>query len=220
MEALRRTRVLCFGDSNTWGYIAEGPDGGYVLRHPWGVRWPSVASDALGENYEVIEDGCNGRTTGFPDPKAEGRNGLEYLKENLSKLMPVDIAIVALGINDVKPDICGDTAASRRAMEAILEELKAAGITRILLILPPRLERGIFGPPFAADFGLAGINALVEELRETYRNLAVARQLRLLDAAEFACAGRDGLHLTAESHVSLGCAVADAIARWSQRTPT
>ena len=36
------TDVLCFGDSNTWGYNPK--DGS---RFPWGVRWTSVLQEQL-----------------------------------------------------------------------------------------------------------------------------------------------------------------------------
>ena len=50
--------ILCFGDSNTWGYNPEnrqrfGPD----------ERWTGILRNSLGEDYRVIEEGLNGRTT-------------------------------------------------------------------------------------------------------------------------------------------------------------
>ena len=45
------TTILCYGDSNTYGY---NPVNG--LRYPKGVRWTGVLQKMLGEEYEVIED--------------------------------------------------------------------------------------------------------------------------------------------------------------------
>ena len=53
-------RILCFGDSNTWGNIAGTPD-----RYPADVRWPGVLQRDLGPDFLVIED-RNGHTTVFP----------------------------------------------------------------------------------------------------------------------------------------------------------
>ena len=50
-------RILCYGDSNTWGFIP-----GSGKRYPSDVRWTGVMSKALGEEYEVIEAGLNGRS--------------------------------------------------------------------------------------------------------------------------------------------------------------
>ena len=55
--------VLCYGDSNTYGY---NPVNG--LRYPQDVRWPGKLQSLLGNGYQIIEEGCNGRTTVFDDP--------------------------------------------------------------------------------------------------------------------------------------------------------
>ena len=48
------TTILCYGDSNTYGY---NPVNG--LRYPKDVRWTGVLQKLLGEQYAVIEEGCN-----------------------------------------------------------------------------------------------------------------------------------------------------------------
>ena len=206
-----KKRILCFGDSNTWGYIAEGHKKNYVLRQPADTRWPGAASRLLGETYEVLEEGLNGRTTGFDDPSSDGRNGLAYLKEELKALLPVDTAVIALGVNDLKPDICGSITKSRQAMAQMLDLLKETGISDIILILPAYLTSAISGPPFCEDFCGPDIISLSEELNVAYRDLALAYDLPYIDAAQIAEAGRDGLHLTGESHRKLGEAVAHLI---------
>ena len=46
-------QILCFGDSNTWGYDGESRE-----RLPWGVRWTSLLQEKLNkEKYRVIEEG-------------------------------------------------------------------------------------------------------------------------------------------------------------------
>ena len=61
--AMERKRIVCFGDSNTWGY-----DPGTAERFPEDVRWTGLLAQALGENYWVIEEGQNGRTIATDDP--------------------------------------------------------------------------------------------------------------------------------------------------------
>ena len=55
-------RILCYGDSNTYGYI---PTGGRYDEH---IRWPMRMGEVLGGDYAVIEEGFNGRTCVFDDP--------------------------------------------------------------------------------------------------------------------------------------------------------
>ena len=46
-------QILCFGDSNTWGY-----DGESRTRLPWGVRWTSLLQEKLeNKDVRVIEEG-------------------------------------------------------------------------------------------------------------------------------------------------------------------
>ena len=48
--------ILCYGDSNTFGFTLHGG------RHPYDVRWTGRLQLALGPAYRVIEEGCGGRT--------------------------------------------------------------------------------------------------------------------------------------------------------------
>jgi lysophospholipase L1-like esterase len=92
--------ILCFGDSNTWGYNPEngtrfGPE----------IRWTGVLQTDLGTDYTIIEEGLNARTTVFADP-VEGtridRNGRNHLGILLESHRPIDLVIVMLGLNDLK----------------------------------------------------------------------------------------------------------------------
>ena len=71
-----KIRVLCFGDSNTWGFV---PSVG--LRYDENTRWTRVLGKLLGEKYEIIEEGLNSRTICTDDSYTgkEGRCGITYL---------------------------------------------------------------------------------------------------------------------------------------------
>ena len=91
--------VLCYGDSLTWGYSAET-----VGRHAYEDRWPSVLQKALGDRVRVIPEGLNGRTTAFDDHLADcDRNGARILPTILQSHNPLDLVIIMLGTNDMKP---------------------------------------------------------------------------------------------------------------------
>ena len=95
--------ILCFGDSLTWGYDPVGPG-----RHAHDVRWPSVLEAELGGKARVIAEGLNGRTTVFDDFAAGAdRNGARVLPTLLTSHAPLDLVIIMLGTNDMKPFICG-----------------------------------------------------------------------------------------------------------------
>ena len=56
----REKSVLCFGDSNTWGYIPL--TAGRLLR---AERWPGILQKSLGDSYYVIEEGLQFSTNHF-----------------------------------------------------------------------------------------------------------------------------------------------------------
>src|ERR1700750_1283342 len=91
-----RKRVLCFGDSLTWGWIpvAEGMP---TQRYPRDVRWTGVLADRLGEGYEVIEEGLSARTTNVDDPTDPRLNAGAYLPGSLASHLPLDLVILLLG---------------------------------------------------------------------------------------------------------------------------
>ena len=90
--------ILCYGDSNTWGYDPVSQD-----RYPPTQRWVSVLARELGPEYQVIAEGLNGRTTVWPDPvEGEHKNGKAYLLPCLESHHPLDLVVLMLGTNDLK----------------------------------------------------------------------------------------------------------------------
>ena len=100
-------QILCFGDSNTWGYVPLTVD-----RYPESVRWTGVMAQALGAGFRIIEEGQNGRTTVWDDPlEGDNKNGLRYLPACLESHHPLDLVIIMLGTNDLKArwNLCART---------------------------------------------------------------------------------------------------------------
>jgi len=103
--------ILCYGDSLTWGYDAAS-----LGRHALEDRWPSVLKAALDDDdIEVIAEGLNGRTTAFDDHLAGAdRNGARLLPTVLTTHAPIDIIVIMLGANDMKPWIHGNPVAAKQ----------------------------------------------------------------------------------------------------------
>lgn len=93
-------RILCYGDSNTWGYIS----GSDHLRYGLNERWTRLLSSILGKEFEIIEEGLNSRTLMSDDnrPGKEGRNGFIYLKPCMDTHDKFDIIVLMLGTNELK----------------------------------------------------------------------------------------------------------------------
>ena len=61
-------RILCYGDSLTFGHDVETDTRFNALE-----RWTGILQKTLGVNYEIIEEGLGGRTTDIDDPKKHNR---------------------------------------------------------------------------------------------------------------------------------------------------
>ena len=211
--------ILCFGDSNTWGFNIEAwkPAGPTVdVRFPAGLRWTGVLAAELGSAHRVIEEGLNGRTTVFDDP-TEGahKNGLRYLVPCLESQTPLDAIVISLGINDVKERFSATahdiaTGAGILARTALGSCAAPGGKPPIVLMIAPMpLGPGLESSPFAEMFGGEKSVEKSKLLASRYEAQAAALGVGFLDAGKLVTAHPlDSLHLTAASHRVLGLAIA------------
>ena len=96
--------ILCYGDSNTWGFIPGkfNYETMTARRYPKTVRWTGLLQKLLGENYFIYEEGLNARTTNLDYSDLAGLNGKTYLLPCLYSHAPLDLVIIMLGCNDLK----------------------------------------------------------------------------------------------------------------------
>lgn len=88
---------MCYGDSNTWGYNPQNKQ-----RFDEATRWTKLVQQLLGSEYEIIEEGLNGRTFANDEPGRASRNGFKHLQMLLETNRPLDLVIIMLGTNDLK----------------------------------------------------------------------------------------------------------------------
>ncbi|MCR5283531.1 MAG: SGNH/GDSL hydrolase family protein [Lachnospiraceae bacterium] len=193
--------VLCYGDSNTYGYIPETG-----MRYPRDIRFPGRLQKLLGSDYHVIEEGCNGRTTIYDDPIDGWKNGLEYLRPCLNSHKPVDIVILMLGSNDLKETFHVNAEQIAEGAGKLVEVIqsftaeKQGMIPRIILVSPPQIGAGIRSSVF---YGAFSERAIEESKRfaDHYRVIAQKYGCKFFDAAAFIEPSEvDSLHLTPEGH--------------------
>ena len=87
--------ILCFGDSNTWGYKPDKSG-----RYDENIRWTGLLQKKLGSGYHIIEEGLCGRTTVFQDELREGRRGLDLIGVTVEMHNPIDLMFIMLGSYD------------------------------------------------------------------------------------------------------------------------
>lgn len=209
--------ILCFGDSNTWGYdpdaTAKSP---LPVRHARNVRWTGVVAEELGAGWHIIEEGQNGRTTVHDDPFTPARNGRDFLPACLESQQPLDAVVLMLGTNDLK-DIFSVPASEIATGVGVLARMilqSTAGIRhaapRLLLVAPPAVGELSARPDIAEKFGSAAAKS--RRLPALYQTLASQLRCAFLDAqAHTTPSPLDGVHLDAASHARLGHAIAAAL---------
>ncbi len=203
--------IVAFGDSNTHG--ASPLEVG--KRHSKDVRWPRVMGRELGDEFEVIEEGLNGRCTIWDSPIEPGRNGLTYLEPCLLSHKPVDLVIIMLGTNDLKtiyrltaPDI---SVGAARLVDAAQRTLAGPGDTppRVLLVSPVPIGE------ICAKSEVWGFSEGYDKSRQLarlYRVVAENYGVGFFDAGSVAQVHpEDGIHLDAAACAALGPAMAAAV---------
>lgn len=144
-----KKHILCFGDSNTHGRCpepAESADRGE--RYNENERWTCLLQKALGEDYLVLENGVNGRTTAFSDPFRPYVSGLSVIEAELMAHRPLDLLIVMLGTNDVKERYgmsaqCIGFGLEKLCFTAAITDAWTDSGPNILVIAPPHLDEAI-----------------------------------------------------------------------------
>ena len=163
--------VICFGDSNTYGYDPRGYFGG---RYDADSRWVDILSKKTG--WTVRNMGENGREipATAPDFPAD-----------------TDLLIVMLGINDLLQGRSPEQTAER--LESFLSSVTPER-SKILLIAPPPVKRGTWVP----DQQLIDDSRTFARLCKT---LAERMGIRFVDAGKWDISlAYDGVHFTEQGH--------------------
>lgn len=206
-------RILCFGDSNTWGYIP-----GTAERYPADVRWTGVVQQILGREYAIIEEGLNGRTSVYHHPRDIGRRGRDYLPACLISQKPLDLIVLMLGTNDLQ---WSDAYGAAEGIRTLIKDIRLLnhlddGIPifvdkpNILLLSPIEVH-----PIIDEKDPIKRRRCYVQEshlFSQAYEKVAIEMKCEFLDAAKYAQPSEiDGLHMSAMCHRALGEAVAQRI---------
>lgn len=171
--------MLCFGDSNTYGY---DPRGFWGDRYPEESRWIDILSEKT--DWMIKNAGQNGRE--IP------RNPLQFQQaELLIDQTSPSLFAVMLGTNDLLQGATAQKAASR--MERFLRHVQS-GCSSILLIAPPPMQPGTW----VTDQTLLKES---RKLAETYQSLARKLHIFFVDAGQWnVTLAFDGVHFTEEGH--------------------
>ncbi|NJD02921.1 MAG: hydrolase [Ruminiclostridium sp.] len=201
--------ILCYGDSNTWGYNPTT-----MGRYGINERWTGQLAVRLGNSYRIIEEGLNCRTTVWEDPvDGSYKSGKDYLAPCLDSHRPIDLVILWLGTNDLKRRFSLAPSDISTGVEVLIKiiENSASGIDgnapEILLLSPTPVGKPV---DFHEMFKDAEEKSI--KLHALYSEIAKLHGCKYFNPSEIiSVSGIDGVHFDLESHSKLAEKLASII---------
>ena len=194
--------ILCFGDSNTWGY-----DPSTQTRFSKDIRWTGVLQQLLGSNYNIIEEGLNGRTTNVNEKQDHGlgyfrpfRSAMDLLSVLIETNSPLDLIIVMLGTNDLKINFNQSSEMIAKNMRLVCESIINNDYFQsksIILVSPTHINEE--SPNLLDSF--IGTTQASQSFSNSYRKISDDLNLYFVDASESVKTNKiDGLHWDSKQH--------------------
>lgn len=190
-------RILCYGDSNTWGKVPFGD------RYPVDVRWTGILQNLLGIEYEIIEEGLRARTTNVDDQNKPNRNGMTYLRPCLETHYPIDFFILWLGTNDLKNYFnrsAEDVADAVRELIKMVKDIAGEKV-KILTISSPL----VFLKPTSEEWRFEGAYEKSQTLGKEIEKVAREESTFFIDLVKEGISPdkEEGVHLSKEMHAKV-----------------
>lgn len=208
-------RILCFGDSNTWGYI---PATGSLRRYGEDVRWTALLQKRLGPDYRVIEFGlCGCEASGKNRSSCVNADAQSLFPPVLFASLPVDLIFIMLGTNDLKTVNQWQPGDTARGLKKLLAACHSLSSESKIVLAPAVLldERIVRDPEFTAR-AVADSRLCADEVEL----LAKEEGLPLFDTNDFVEElGEDGCHWSERSHASFARGLGDFLLPLLQEAP-
>lgn len=187
-------KILCFGDSNTFGY---NPNNG--SRYNENSRWTGILKNICKNNYEIIEAGCNNRTAFSNNPDGIQFTGYMILPEYLKKFY--DIIILAIGINDLQKFYNPTLEEFETGIENIIKKIRENNPNCDIIILSPSyITENILNSNFRFMFNQTSIKKS-KQITSIYKKIANKYNCKFLDLNKIVTTSKiDGLHYEVEEH--------------------
>lgn len=194
-------KILCFGDSNTYGYI---PNNG--ARYDKNTRWTGVLSLLSHGKFKIIEGGCNNRTAFATNPAGKIFTGYEILPELLTD--DFEAVALAIGINDTQFLYNLSSIEIASGVEKLINIVKVKSPqAKILLVAPSILTDDVLNGNFACLFDRTSIEKS-RQLPLLYQKIAEKQNIKFLDLNSVAkTSSLDGLHYAPEQHLKIAQAI-------------
>ncbi len=201
-------RILCYGDSNTWGTIPDGT----CRRCDITKAYPYFLQKRLGDRYQVICEGMPSRTTDLDDVKFPkgNRNGALFFPQCLISHDPIDYVVLFLGTNDLKSKF-------NRNANQVADVIEEKYIKFTYNSLAPELTKTpkfiIITPSLIDETKLdeyKGATKKSQSFNSEFQKMAIRTNCLYMSNDNLVC-GEDGIHLTTKSHKYIADVLANTI---------
>ena len=193
--------VLCFGDSNTRGYNPLN-----LGRLPYDDRYPGALQNILGDEYYVIEEGLDGRTTMLLREDEPFRNANYCIRPCICSHKPIDYMIVMLGTNDCLKAFNLNSKDIARGMDSLIQQIHTYSklhqeyIPKIILACPAFIDANYYDSD-AKDLLDDESPKKSKELVEYYKIIAKKYDCIFFNCNEYIKTMLpDAIHIDANSH--------------------
>lgn len=201
-------RILCYGDSNTWGHNPSPEDGD--MRYPQEQRWTGILQEKLLGKAVILEEGLCGRTIMFEDPVAPYRHGGQFLGCVLQTHQPLDLVILMLGTNDTRHSFHASVKEIAMGIQNLVKKIKNAEeyyngkAPDVLVIAPAPIRDEIQTSDFYGMYDEASVSKSKQLYQAYSQVLSGMNGVFLIDADTAAqVSAEDCIHLSKKGHTDL-----------------
>jgi len=191
-------RILCYGDSNTWGYIPNinGYSKDAVMRqYDSKVCWWYP----LTQDNEVIVDGLCGRCIAHENKWLKNRNATLTILEDIKNYKDLDLVIIQLGTNDCKSEYKNTALEITHNLNNLLKLIQCQTNAQILIIGPAIIREN---NKITQKYYI-GAQSKSIKLDELYKSMSQKNGYMYISGKDLEI-GEDGEHLTVTGHNDLG----------------
>lgn len=201
-------RILCFGDSNTWGH--DPVDCSRLER-----RWTVILRERLTQ-YTVEDDGQCGRAARTFAPEMADTNGIEAFREKyVNGIETYDLIIIMLGTNDVLNNVNSTPEEIAETLREYIAEYRRKHMmdnSKFLIVSPILLRDNLLSHPIFSELYSSGSIEKSKRFEPCLSEMARQEGVYFMNAADFANASEiDGIHMDSVEHEKLAAAMENKI---------
>ncbi len=187
-------KILCYGDSNTFGF---NPENGKRFDNL--TRWSGILKNELSQTFEVIENGLNNRTGFVNNPNGFEYNANVHLAQLINNYSEIKYLILAVGVNDFQFQYDLNSCTLEAELKKLLEFITSKNIEPIIII-PNELDENINNGYFRCLFNKKSIEKS-KELSKIYQQVATELNCKYIILDKITKPSiLDGLHYDKNSH--------------------